>query len=129
MGADGKLSCDALLTVEDFQRVCKAKVVFSKLPNEGEDATYGVCSRQIGVGDEFPFGNFMFNVYKSPESASAQWTSDTPGAKDVKGIGARQFEKLRPELTLAPTAGAKPASRPDAKSQAVAAKADAKLAK
>ena len=49
--------------------------------------------------------------------------------KDVKGIGARQFEKLRPELTLAPTAGAKPASRPDAKSQAVAAKADAKLAK
>ena len=45
--------------------------------------------------------------------------------KDVKGIGARRFEKLKPELTLAPVA-AKPALRTDAKGQAVAARTDAK---
>jgi competence protein ComEA len=45
--------------------------------------------------------------------------------KDVKGIGARRFEKLKPELTLAPVA-AKPAVRTDAKGQAVAARTDAK---
>src|SRR4051812_30904556 len=45
--------------------------------------------------------------------------------KDVKGIGARRVEKLKPELTLAPVA-AKPAVRTDAKGQAVAARTDAK---
>ena len=45
--------------------------------------------------------------------------------KDVKGIGARRFEKLKPELTLAPP-GAKPAAKADAKGQAVAARTDAK---
>ena len=45
--------------------------------------------------------------------------------KDVKGIGARRFEKLKAELTVGP-APAKAASRPEAKGQAVAAKADAK---
>ena len=44
--------------------------------------------------------------------------------KDVKGIGARRFEKLKPELTLAPVA--KPAVRTDAKGQAVAVRTDAK---
>ena len=45
--------------------------------------------------------------------------------KDVKGIGARRFEKLKAELTVGP-GPAKAASRPEAKGQAVAAKADAK---
>ena len=45
--------------------------------------------------------------------------------KDVKGIGARRFEKLKPELTLASPA-AKPAARADSKGQAVAARTDAK---
>ena len=47
--------------------------------------------------------------------------------KDVKGIGARQFEKLKPELTVAPAA-ARPAARADAK-QAVAAKTESKAPK
>jgi competence protein ComEA len=47
--------------------------------------------------------------------------------KDVKGIGARRFEKLKPELTVAPApAVAKPAPRADARGQAVAARADVK---
>jgi competence protein ComEA len=45
--------------------------------------------------------------------------------KDVKGIGARQFEKLKPELTLAPVT-AKAPSRTDGKVQALAAKTDGK---
>ena len=45
--------------------------------------------------------------------------------KDVKGIGARRFETLKGEFTLAPAA-AKAVARPDAKGQAVAAKSDAK---
>lgn len=45
--------------------------------------------------------------------------------KDVKGIGARRFEKLKAELTVGP-GPAKAASRPEAKGQTVAAKADAK---
>lgn len=45
--------------------------------------------------------------------------------KDVKGIGARRFEKLKSELTVSPVA-AKPAARADAKGQAVAARSDAK---
>jgi competence protein ComEA len=45
--------------------------------------------------------------------------------KEVKGIGARQLEKLRPELTVAPVA-ARPAARADAKGQAVAAKVETK---
>jgi competence protein ComEA len=45
--------------------------------------------------------------------------------KDVKGIGARQFEKLKPELTVAPTT-AKAAPRAEAKGQAVAAKTESK---
>lgn len=48
--------------------------------------------------------------------------------KDVKGIGARQFEKLKPELTVAPAA-ARPAPRADAKGQAVAAKTESKAQK
>jgi competence protein ComEA len=45
--------------------------------------------------------------------------------KDVKGIGARQFEKLKPELTVAPVT-AKAAPRADAKGHALAAKTDSK---
>ena len=45
--------------------------------------------------------------------------------KDVKGIGARRFEKLKPELTVASPA-ARPAPRADGKGQAVAARTDAK---
>jgi competence protein ComEA len=45
--------------------------------------------------------------------------------KDVKGIGARRFEKLKPELTVAPVAP-KTAARPEAKGAAGAAKADAR---
>ena len=45
--------------------------------------------------------------------------------KDVKGIGARQFEQLKSELTVAPAA-AKAPPRTDAKAPAVAAKTDAK---
>ena len=45
--------------------------------------------------------------------------------KDVKGIGARQFEKLKPELTVAPVS-AKAAPRPDAKGSTIAAKIDSK---
>ena len=45
--------------------------------------------------------------------------------KDVKGIGARRFEKLKAELTVGP-APARAAARPEAKGQAIAAKADAK---
>ena len=45
--------------------------------------------------------------------------------KDVKGIGARQFEKLKPELTVAPLS-AKVAPRPDAKGNTIAAKIDSK---
>jgi competence protein ComEA len=43
--------------------------------------------------------------------------------KDVKGIGARRFEKLKAEFTVAPPA-AKPAARADAKGAAIAAKGD-----
>jgi competence protein ComEA len=46
--------------------------------------------------------------------------------KDVKGIGARRFEKLKPELTVAPASAAKPVPRADAKGQAVAARTDVK---
>jgi|SRR5690349_16446690 competence protein ComEA len=45
--------------------------------------------------------------------------------KDVKGIGARRFEKLKSELTVSPVT-AKPAARTDAKGQAVAARSDSK---
>jgi competence protein ComEA len=45
--------------------------------------------------------------------------------KNVKGIGARRFEKLKPELTVAPVV-AKPTVRTDAKGPAVAARSDAK---
>jgi competence protein ComEA len=44
--------------------------------------------------------------------------------KDVKGIGARRFETLKAEFTVAP-AVAKPAPRVEAKPQAVATKGDA----
>lgn len=44
--------------------------------------------------------------------------------KDVKGIGARRFEKLKPELTVGP-APARTVARQDAKA-AVPAKAEAK---
>lgn len=44
--------------------------------------------------------------------------------KDVKGIGARRFETLKSEFTVAPT-GAKPAPRAEAKAQAVATKGEA----
>jgi competence protein ComEA len=44
--------------------------------------------------------------------------------KDVKGIGARRFEKLKPELTVGP-APVKTATRQDAKA-AAPAKAEAK---
>jgi competence protein ComEA len=47
--------------------------------------------------------------------------------KDVKGIGARQFEKLKPELTLTPAqAPVKPATRAENKSGSIAVKADGK---
>jgi len=56
--------------------------------------------------------------------------------KDVKGIGARRFEKLKPELTVAPVApktvarpdakGATAAAKPDARTQTVATRTDAK---
>jgi competence protein ComEA len=49
--------------------------------------------------------------------------------KDVKGIGARRFEKLKPELTVAPVPAKAVAARPDAKSTTVAAKADPKAQK
>jgi competence protein ComEA len=48
--------------------------------------------------------------------------------KEVKGIGARRFEKLKPELTVTPLAAKTPAKN-DARSQTVAAKADAKAQK
>lgn len=43
--------------------------------------------------------------------------------KDVKGIGARRFEKLKAEFTVTP-ANVKPAPRADAKAAAIAAKGD-----
>jgi competence protein ComEA len=50
--------------------------------------------------------------------------------KDVKGIGARRFEKLKPELTVTPGVAAKAVpAKNDARSQTVAAKADAKAQK
>ncbi len=49
--------------------------------------------------------------------------------KDVKGIGARRFEKLKSELTVTPVAAKTPPARSDARSQTVAAKADAKAQK
>ena len=48
--------------------------------------------------------------------------------KDVKGIGARQFEKLKSELTVAP-ASAKAATHPDAKTSAIAAKTESRSSK
>ena len=48
--------------------------------------------------------------------------------KEVKGIGARQFDQLKSELTVTPVA-AKLVPRADAKAQAVAAKNDVKPAK
>ncbi|HEX2390163.1 MAG TPA: helix-hairpin-helix domain-containing protein [Casimicrobiaceae bacterium] len=48
--------------------------------------------------------------------------------KDVKGIGARRFEKLKADFTVtAPPA--KPAARAEAKGQSVATKADARAHK
>lgn len=44
--------------------------------------------------------------------------------KDVKGIGARRFETLKSEFTVAPPA-AKPASRAEGKAQAIATKGEA----
>ena len=44
--------------------------------------------------------------------------------KDVKGIGARRFETLKSEFTVAPT-GAKPTPRAEAKAQAIATKGEA----
>jgi len=48
--------------------------------------------------------------------------------KDIKGIGARRFEKLKAELTVAPVA-AKTAARPEAKAATVAVKAEPKAQK
>ena len=48
--------------------------------------------------------------------------------KDVKGIGARRFETLKSEFTVAPPA-AKPAPRAEAKGSAVAVKGEIKPAK
>jgi len=47
----------------------------------------------------------------------------------VKGIGARRFEKLKPELTVTPVAAKAAPARNEARSQTVAAKADAKAQK
>ena len=49
--------------------------------------------------------------------------------KEVKGIGARRFEKLKPELTVTPVAAKVAPARSEARSQTVAAKADAKAQK
>jgi competence protein ComEA len=46
--------------------------------------------------------------------------------KDVKGIGARQFEKLKPELTVAPVTAR---AAPRAEAKAVAAKSESKSQK
>ena len=46
--------------------------------------------------------------------------------KEVKGIGARRFEKLKPELTVTPVAAKAAPARNEARSQTVAAKADVK---
>jgi competence protein ComEA len=46
--------------------------------------------------------------------------------KDVKGIGARRFERLKPELTVGPAASVRTAARQDAKAAAAHAKPEAK---
>jgi competence protein ComEA len=48
--------------------------------------------------------------------------------KDVKGIGARRFEKLKPELTVTPMTAKAPA-RADTHGPTVAVKTDAKAQK
>jgi competence protein ComEA len=48
--------------------------------------------------------------------------------KEIKGIGERQLEKLKPELTVTP-ATAKAAPRPEVKGPAVAAKMESKASK
>ena len=48
--------------------------------------------------------------------------------KEIKGIGERQLEKLKPELTVAP-ATAKAVPRPEVKGPAVAAKMESKASK
>jgi len=49
--------------------------------------------------------------------------------KDVKGIGARRFEKLKPELTVAPVQPRTVAAKPDGKGTAIAVKTDTKAQK
>jgi hypothetical protein len=93
--AAGRIDCDALLTAADFQTVCKAAVEISRLPNEGDDRMFSVCSRRIAMGGAFPFGNFILNVYASAEAAEMLWTAEGEGVQDLPGVGDRAWSLER----------------------------------
>jgi hypothetical protein len=103
VGADGHLDCDVLLAAADFEQVCKAKVTIEKLPNEGEDKMFSVCSRRMGTGTEFPFGNLQVNVYADAEAATTLWTVEGSEAKDLPGVGDKAWSSESKDGDIADT--------------------------
>jgi hypothetical protein len=83
------VDCAAIVTADDIQKACNAKVELRATQYEGKNPKLGLCSRAITEpGKKFPVAQWSINAFEKPADAEG-WVKleKTADAKELAGVG------------------------------------------